>query len=64
MYKEANFCGIFLSPFFLCLLITGLIFVPLHWLGDRFAIQKYVWNRPICEAALFVILLSAVVFCL
>jgi len=63
MYKEINFCGIFLSPFFLRLLIAGLLFLPVHWLGDRMALQRFVWNRPVFEAALFVILLTFVTLC-
>ena len=27
LYKEINFCGIFLAPFFLCLLIAGVFAV-------------------------------------
>ena len=62
MYKEVNFCGIFLAPFFIRLLITAVLFVPLHRWGDRLEIQRFVWNRPVFEAAVFVIVLSLVVF--
>lgn len=64
MYKEINICGIYLAPFFLCLLATGFLYVPLHWLWDRIEIQRHVWNRPVFEGALFVILLSLVTFLL
>lgn len=64
MYKEINFCGIFLPPFFLSLLVAGIIYLPLHWLWDRINLQRRVWNRPVFELALFVILLSVVTFIL
>jgi hypothetical protein len=64
MYKELDFCGIFLPPFFLGLLITGILYVPLHRLWDRINLQRWVWNRPVFELALFVILLALVNFIL
>jgi hypothetical protein len=64
MYKELDLCGIFLPPFFLGLLITGILYVPLHRLWDRINLQRWVWNRPVFELALFVILLALVNFIL
>jgi hypothetical protein len=64
MYKEIDFCGVYLPPFFLGLLVTGLIYLPLHRWWDRLNIQRWVWNRPVFELALFIILLSLVTFCL
>jgi hypothetical protein len=64
MYKEIDFCGIFLPPFFLGLLIAGIIYMPLHRLWDRINLQRWVWNRPVFELALFVILLALVTFIL
>ncbi|EDY22251.1 protein of unknown function DUF1656 [Chthoniobacter flavus Ellin428] len=61
MYKEFNFCGIFCAPFFVRLVIAWLLYLPLHWLGDRIQVQRWVWNRAVFETALFVILLSALV---
>lgn len=64
LFKEINFCGIYLAPFFVCLLVTGLLYAPLHWLWDRVSIQQWVWNRPVFEMALFIILLALVTFLL
>lgn len=63
-YKEINFCGIYLPPFFLYLLLAGLIYLPLHRWWDRLNIQRRVWNRPVFEVALFVILLGLIAFIL
>jgi hypothetical protein len=64
LYKEINFCGIYLPPFFLALLITGLLFLALHRHWDRIGLQRRVWNRPVFEAAVFIILLAAVTYIL
>lgn len=63
-FKEFNFCGIFLSPFFVRLAFAGVLYLPLHWVGDRIQLQRWVWNRPVFETALFAILLTIVVFSL
>jgi hypothetical protein len=63
-FQEINFCGIYLPPFFLYLLIAGLIFFPLHWYWDRIVIQRWVWNRPVFELAVFTILLAVIAFIL
>lgn len=64
MYKEINFCGIYFAPFFACLLLAGLIHFALHRWGDRIRIQRWVWNRPVFELALFIIVLALVTFIL
>jgi hypothetical protein len=64
MYKEIDFCGIYLPPFFPGLLIAGLIYLPLHRWWDRIHIQRWFWNRPVFEVALFIILLALVNFIL
>lgn len=60
MIKEVNFCGIYLSPFFLSLFITLCIYFPLRLLWDRIRLQRYAWNRPVFEIGIFIILLRLV----
>ena len=64
MFQEINFCGIYFPPFFLSLLLTGLVYLPLHRCWDRMEIQRWVWNRPVWELGLFIILLSLITFIL
>ena len=64
MFKEIDFCGVYFPPIFLCLLIACLVYVPLHWCWDRIALQRWIWNRPLCELALFVIVLAGAAFIL
>ncbi len=60
IHKEINFCGIYLAPFFLCLVITAALSLLLHWCCDRIEIRRWFLNRPVVEAALFIILLRLV----
>jgi len=60
MIKEVNACGVYLSPFFLALVVTLCIYVPARWLWDRIHLQRYAWNRPVFEIAVFIILLRIV----
>lgn len=62
--KEIDFCGVYLPPFFLYLLVAGALYLPLHWYWDRVVIQRRVWNRPIFELAVFTILLALIAFIL
>jgi hypothetical protein len=60
MLKEVNFFGIYVSPFVLYLAIAIVLFYPLRMLFDRWALQRYVWHRPLFDISVFVIILSLV----
>ena len=64
IFKEIDFCGIYLPPFFPRLLVAGVVFILLHRWWDRIVIQRWVWNRPVFELAMFIILLAVVTFIL
>jgi len=64
MYKEIDFCGLYLPPFFPGLLIAGIFCFVLHRYWDRIVIQRRIWNRPVFEMAFFIIVLAAVTFIL
>ncbi len=64
VFKEIDFFGVYLSPFFGCLVVAGCItLLVTRWL-DHIGLQRYVWNRPLFDAALFLTLLSVTVFLL
>ncbi len=60
MIKEINICGVFVAPFAGYLLVALLIFFPLRMLFDRYAIQRWVWHRPLFDLSVFVIILSLI----
>jgi hypothetical protein len=60
MLKEINVFGVYVSPFVGYLVIAGVIFIPLRMLFDRWAIQRYVWHRPLFDVSIFMIILSLI----
>ncbi len=60
MLKEINIEGVFFSPFVGYLTVAALLFFPLRTLFDRWAIQRYVWHRPLFDLSVFVIILSLI----
>ena len=60
MLKEVNICGIFIAPFAAYLFVAILIFIPVRILFDRYAIQRWVWHRPLFDISIFVIILSLI----
>ena len=60
MLKEINIEGVFVSPFVGYLAAAMLIFFPLRILFDRWALQRYVWHRPLFDLSVFVIILSLI----
>jgi hypothetical protein len=60
MLKEINIAGVFFSPFVGYLVFAALIFFPIRILFDRWALQRYVWHRPLFDLSVFVIILSII----
>jgi hypothetical protein len=60
MLKEINLEGVFIAPFAGYLFVALLIFIPLRMLFDRWAIQRYVWHRPLFDISVYVIILSII----
>jgi hypothetical protein len=60
MLKEINLDGVFVSPFVGYLAAALIIFWPLRMLFDRWALQRYIWHRPLFDLSVFVIILSLI----
>jgi hypothetical protein len=60
MLKEINIYGVYVSPFVGYLVAALLIFWPVRMLFDRWALQRYVWHRPLFDLSVFVIILSLI----
>jgi hypothetical protein len=59
MIGEIDVAGIFLSPLLLCLLAAFLARLLLSWLLGLAGFYRIVWNRPLFDLSLFLILLGA-----
>jgi hypothetical protein len=60
MLKEINIFGVFIAPFAGYLFVALLVFIPVRILFDRYAIQRWVWHRPLFDISVFVIILSLI----
>ena len=60
MLKEIDLEGIYVAPFTGYLFVALLIFIPLRKLFDRWAIQRWVWHRPLFDISIFIIILSLI----
>jgi hypothetical protein len=54
--------GFYLPPLLMWGLLALLPFAALRWLLQRGGFYRLVWHRPLFDAALYVILLGAVLF--
>jgi hypothetical protein len=60
--KEIDLLGVFVSPMAIYLTVAVALFLALQPLFNRLDVERWVWNRPLAELALFVILTAAVMF--
>jgi hypothetical protein len=60
MLKEINLGGIFIAPFAADLFCGLILFYPLRVMFDHWAIQRWVWHRPLFDLAVLVIIVSVI----
>ena len=60
--KEIDILGLFVSPMALYLAAAVLVFLALQPLLNRLNVERWIWNRPLAELALFVIITAVVMF--
>lgn len=64
MIGEIDLAGIFLSPLLLCVLAAFFGRMLLSWALSFAGLYRLVWNRPLFDLSLFLILLGAAFACL
>jgi hypothetical protein len=60
--KEIDILGVLVSPMAVYLMIAVVLFLATQPLLNRLPIERWTWNRPLAELAVFVILTAVVVF--
>ncbi|WGF88671.1 DUF1656 domain-containing protein [Marinivivus vitaminiproducens] len=60
--KEIDFGGLFLTPALAWSLLALLVLVALRRLLARAGFYRFVWHPPLVDCALFVILLSGMIY--
>ena len=59
--REIDLFGVFVTPAFIGLLLATAVFVAFHVLAARIDLNRYVWNRPLFEVALFYVIYALTV---
>lgn len=60
--KEIDILGVLVAPMAVYLAIAATTFLALQLLLNRLPVERWVWNRPLAELAVFVILAAVVTF--
>jgi len=62
--REIDILGVFVTPAAPLLLLCMLVMVAAHAATARLDLNRYVWNRPLFEVAVFVALFSLAILTL
>ncbi|PZQ61890.1 MAG: DUF1656 domain-containing protein [Sphingomonas taxi] len=59
MIGEINVAGVFVSPLLPCMLVAFVVHLALSRLLARLDAYRFVWNRPLFDLSLYLILLGS-----
>ncbi|HVI87160.1 MAG TPA: DUF1656 domain-containing protein [Dongiaceae bacterium] len=62
MIKEIDIGGVYITPFLACAIVALVINMVLMRVLTRIGFYRFVWHRYLFDAALFLILFTAVTF--
>jgi len=58
MIGEINVAGIFISPLLLCMIVAFVARILLSRIFDAIGLYRLIWQRPLFDTALFLILIG------
>lgn len=61
MWKETNVLGIFMAPITPYAVLAAVVYVGIRPILIRIGFQRWTWNTPLAETALYVCILAALV---
>ena len=61
MWRETNIGGVYMSPFLVYIAAAALIWLPVRGLIRATRLDRWVVNPPLVQAALYVVILGALV---
>ena len=62
--REIDLLGVFISPALICLAVALVISLILRRLLDKTDINRFVWNRALCDLSLLVAITALLVLSL
>ena len=61
MMHETNIAGVLMSPLVAYIVAAAILWLPVRWLFERLRLDRWTYNPPLAEAALYVCILGALV---
>ncbi len=61
MWRETDIAGVYIAPFLVYVFVAAAVWLPLSSLLERLRFDRWLWNPPLMEAALYVCILGALV---
>ncbi len=61
-FNEINLFGLYVAPIAVIMAVAWVVYVALRRIGDRFGLTPLVWHPALFELALYVIIVSSIVF--
>lgn len=58
MIGEIDIAGIFVSPLLLCMIVAFVVRILLSRLFEAIGLYRVIWQRPLFDTALFLILIG------
>jgi hypothetical protein len=61
-FTEINLFGVYVAPISAMMVAAWVILLPLRRLANHFALLQHVWHPVLVEFAVYIIVLSSLVF--
>jgi hypothetical protein len=61
MMHETNLAGVLISPLVAYIAVAVVLWLPVRWAFEHFRLDRWTYNSPLAEAAVFVCSLGALV---
>lgn len=61
MWRETCIAGVLISPLVVYMLVAIAVWLPVRWAFERLRLDRWTYNPPLAEAALYVCILGLLV---
>lgn len=61
MWRESDIAGVFVSPLVVYMAAALVLWLPARWAFERLRLDRWTYNPPLAEAALYACILGLLV---
>ena len=61
MWRETNLAGVLISPFVVYVMAAFILWLPLRFVFEHLRLDRWTYNTPLVEAALYICILGLLV---